>query len=160
MNAVDKGPLVERLDRLAKRLIATTEFHPDAHTVLDAGIVLLKMQQELDSLRKSARGQVANLHDALGASLVSESALEVDTMRKERDALKRRLAAMMPLFQEARDALPAISLASAKLHGLDLTLGDRMDDVGVPERWKEREKREGHHGRDISVNLTSTKSNA
>jgi hypothetical protein len=58
----------------------------------------------------------------------------------ERDALKRRLAAMFPLFQEARDALTAIPLASAKLHGIRLDLADRMDDVGVPDRWKAREE--------------------
>ena len=52
----------------------------------------------------------------------------------------RRLAAMMPLFEEARDALPAISLTAARLHKLDLTLSARMDDVGIPERWAERER--------------------
>lgn len=54
--------------------------------------------------------------------------------------LERRLAAIMPLFEEARDVLPTITLAHAKLHGLDLTLADRMDDVGVPERWAKREQ--------------------
>jgi hypothetical protein len=47
----------------------------------------------------------------------------------------RRLTAMLPLFQEARDALPAITLASAQLRGIRLDLADRMDDVGVAERW-------------------------
>jgi hypothetical protein len=61
---------------------------------------------------------------------------------RERDKHWRRLQAMLPLFQEARDALPAISLVSAKLRGLDLTLGDRMDEVGVPELWRARCERE------------------
>jgi hypothetical protein len=52
--------------------------------------------------------------------------------------LQARLLAMMPLFEEARDALTAISLASARLHGVRLDLADRMDDVGDPERWAAR----------------------
>lgn len=48
----------------------------------------------------------------------------------------RRLKAMMPLFEEARDALTAIPLVSAKLHGLRLDLADRMDQVGIAENWK------------------------
>jgi len=36
------------------------------------------------------------------------------------------------LLIEARDALPAISLASAKLNGLDLTLADRIEDWMEP----------------------------
>lgn len=60
---------------------------------------------------------------------------------------ERRLNDMLPLFQEARDALPAISLASAKLRGLRLDLGDRMDAVGEPENWlamdAERQKARG-----------------
>lgn len=63
---------------------------------------------------------------------------ELDRLSAERDALKARLQAMMPLFQEARDALTAIPLSSAKLHGLDLSLADRMDDVGIPARWEAR----------------------
>jgi hypothetical protein len=48
---------------------------------------------------------------------------------------RSRLEAMLPLFEEARDALPAISLASAKLHGVDLSLAARMDAVGDPAKW-------------------------
>lgn len=48
---------------------------------------------------------------------------------------ERRLRAMLPLFEEARDAITSIPLATAKLRGLRLDLADRMDDVGVPERW-------------------------
>ena len=38
------------------------------------------------------------------------------------------------LLLEARDALPAISLASAKLHGLDLTLDKRIEEWLEPCR--------------------------
>lgn len=45
--------------------------------------------------------------------------------------LLAKLAMVIPLFQEARDALPAITVASAKLHGVRLDLGDRMDIAGT-----------------------------
>jgi len=38
------------------------------------------------------------------------------------------------LLLEARDALPAISLASARLHNVDLTLADRIEKAIEP--WK------------------------
>ena len=44
-------------------------------------------------------------------------ACAVERLERERDALTRRLKAMLPLF-------------------IDLTLGDRMDAVGNPDRWK------------------------
>jgi len=47
---------------------------------------------------------------------------------------KWRLSEILPLFQEARDALPAISQTSARLHNLSLTLGDRMDVAGTRTR--------------------------
>lgn len=52
-------------------------------------------------------------------------------------AIERRFKAMLPLFEEARDAITAIPLASARLRGLDLTLAARMDSVGIPEQWKQ-----------------------
>ena len=48
-----------------------------------------------------------------------------------------RLTAMLPLFEEARDALCVIPLATAKLRNISLTLADRMDDVGIPDRWRQ-----------------------
>lgn len=63
---------------------------------------------------------------------------EVEALRARVAELEERLDAMMPLFEEARDALPAITLGSAKLRGIRLDLADRMDDVGDPERWAAR----------------------
>ena len=62
----------------------------------------------------------------------------VDELRARVAELEERLDAMMPLFEEARDALPAISLGTAKLRGIRLDLADRMDDVGDPGRWAAR----------------------
>lgn len=39
------------------------------------------------------------------------------------------------LLLEARDALPAISLVSARLHNVDLSLANRIEDALEP--WKE-----------------------
>lgn len=63
---------------------------------------------------------------------------EIVALRARVAELEERLDAMMPLFEEARDALPAITLGSAKLRGIRLDLADRMDDVGDPERWAAR----------------------
>lgn len=49
--------------------------------------------------------------------------------------VETRLEAMLPLFQEARDALSAIKKRTAVLRGIRLDLADRMDDVGIAERW-------------------------
>lgn len=45
-----------------------------------------------------------------------------------------RLEEILPLFEEARDALPAITLATARLHRVDLSLGERMDRAGTRTR--------------------------
>lgn len=44
---------------------------------------------------------------------------------------------MIKLLIECRDALPAISLASAKIHGVDLTLADRIE--ACIEPWETTE---------------------
>jgi hypothetical protein len=58
---------------------------------------------------------------------------------EQRDPWERddRTWNLVRLLIECRDALPAISLASAKLHGLDLTLADRIDRAIEP--WKTSE---------------------
>jgi len=54
--------------------------------------------------------------------------------RADAEYYKWRLTEILPLFEEARDALPAITLVSAKLHGVDLSLGARMDAAGTRTR--------------------------
>lgn len=46
----------------------------------------------------------------------------------------KKCCELAKLLLEARDALPAISLASAKLHGINLTLADRIEDALEPWR--------------------------
>ena len=75
--------------------------------------------------------------------IVKDLLAEIDRLAKS----DRRLSDMLPLFQEARDALPAIKLTAAELRGIRLDLADRMDAVGVPETWlamdAERQKAKG-----------------
>ena len=61
--------------------------------------------------------------------------VDYDNQAAEIAKLEARLAEIMPLFVEARDALPAISVTSAKLHGVQLDLADRMDAVGTRD-WR------------------------
>ncbi len=44
---------------------------------------------------------------------------------------------MITLLIECRDALPAITLTQAKLHGVDLSLADRIGDCLEP--WEEKD---------------------
>ena len=55
---------------------------------------------------------------------------------EELEEIKLIANAMMPLFQDARDAITALSVNQCKLHHISLDLADRMDDVGIPERWQ------------------------
>ena len=86
--------------------------------------------EELDQwLFNSPRGVVANPSDVTdgAARIVAKHAPDCS-----------RLEALMPLFQEARDALCAINTRAAKLYSVRLDLADRMDAVGVPEQWVAR----------------------
>jgi len=49
---------------------------------------------------------------------------------------QQKIKEMAELLLECRDALPAISIASAKLHGLSLSLADRVEDCLEP--WRTR----------------------
>ena len=64
------------------------------------------------------------------------------------ESRERRLRAILPVFQEARDALCVIPLSLAKRNNLRLDLADRMDDVGIPARWKmlDNKEQETKHG--------------
>lgn len=59
---------------------------------------------------------------------------EIDRDNWHRDS---RTWALCKLLIEARDALPAITLTVARLHNLDLTLGDRIEEALKPWAVKE-----------------------
>lgn len=65
-----------------------------------------------------------------GALLYAEGLTEAEKLLPHAYLLAK-LAMVMPLLEEARDALPAITTTSAKLHGVRLDLGDRMDIAGT-----------------------------
>lgn len=70
--------------------------------------------------RDALRAEVERLEEARdGALLMDRDTLLVQSaaLRARVAELEERLDAMIPLFEEARDALPAITLESAKLRG-------------------------------------------
>lgn len=52
--------------------------------------------------------------------------MKISEMSKEE--LEKKVEQAFDLLLESRDALPAISLASAKIHRIDLRLADRIED--------------------------------
>jgi hypothetical protein len=64
----------------------------------------------------------------------ARAAAAVLAERADTEYLRWRINELIPLFDEARDALTAISVAAAKLHRVDLSLGDRMDRAGTRTR--------------------------
>ena len=61
-------------------------------------------------------------------------AAEREDSERERDYLLWRMREIIPLFEEARDALCAISLVAATAYRVDLSLGARMDAAGTRTR--------------------------
>jgi len=49
----------------------------------------------------------------------------------------KKIIEMANLLLEARDALPAVTTASAKLYGIDLTLANRIEDCLKPWETKD-----------------------
>lgn len=110
---------------------------------IDADYIHLSVLEAVMDLGKSKRYLVTACSKARDEYL--NECANHEQSRQERDQLKqqlaeaksheRRLRAMMPLFEEARDALPAVSQVSARLRNIRLDLADRMDAVGNPEKW-------------------------
>jgi len=68
------------------------------------------------------------------AGVIDRLRARVAALEAENAYLTWKLRSIIPLFEEARDALCAIPLANAKLRNIDLTLGDRMDRAGTATR--------------------------
>ena len=62
------------------------------------------------------------------AARIAEQSAEIARLTAELEEARKWIAKAKSLAEEARDALPAISLLSAKLHNIDLTLAERMDE--------------------------------
>ena len=78
----------------------------------------------------------AQLDAVVVASSEAVNALQqrIKELKDDKAYLTQRLDEIIPLFEEARDALPAISLTSAKQNHVDLSLADRMDVAGTRTR--------------------------
>ena len=62
----------------------------------------------------------------------------LEALKVAREALveyERRIQEITPLFVEARDALPAITIAVAKIYGVSFGLPGRMDAAGTRD-WR------------------------
>lgn len=94
--------------------------------------LLVTMEERANKFKWQVRDTCARAEQA--ESAVADLRLECEGLRKDADYYKWRLKEIIPLFEKARDALPAISLVNAKLHGLDLSLGDKMDAAGTKPR--------------------------
>ena len=55
----------------------------------------------------------------------------------ELEERERRLLAIMPVFQEARDAITVITEHQRRLHNISIALADKMDELGEADKWKE-----------------------
>lgn len=60
--------------------------------------------------------------------------IEFDKQRMEQSPYYSKMREMISLLIESRDALPAISLVSAKLYNVDLSLADRIEKCLEPWR--------------------------
>lgn len=75
----------------------------------------------------------ASLYDVLR---LYQEAADLHAKLEEAAYLKHRLNTIIPIFQEARDALTALTMAQVKLRGISSSLADRMDDAGTYNREK------------------------
>lgn len=77
-------------------------------------------------------GKLANFFvPRYSARPASSTAMAEHMKTLPRGYLERKLELVMPLLEEARDALPAITERSRKLRGISSTLADRMDVAGT-----------------------------
>lgn len=96
-----------------------------------------------DGLDSSTPGYDAEL-DLRTIDLIESQAAELTRLRE----MEHRFRTMMPLFQDARDAITALSMNQCKLHRISLDLAERMDDVGIIERWNALQATAAKGGRD------------
>ena len=84
----------------------------------DNNRIIEKARLEEMAKRDTLAKEVADLRDKLD----------------EAEYFKHRLKTIIPIFQEARDALTALTVTQVQLHGISLSLADRMDEAGTYNR--------------------------
>lgn len=101
----------------------------DCSDVLDLLQVFIQHHKAVEGERDAIRVRFAEADaDNLKASG------ELAAAQNEIAYLKWRLKTVIPLLQEARDALPAITTVQAQLRGISLSLAERMDAAGTATR--------------------------
>lgn len=82
-----------------------------------------------------------SLSDTIGEGVELQEALDLlERFKVENRKLLNKQREMIQLLIECRDALPAISMASARIHGVDLHLGSKIEKCLEPWRVKEEQK--------------------
>ena len=79
-----------KLDGVAKRLMATTDFHPDAHTVLEAGIMLARSLERI----VNAERQLDAIAEVIGYPKESWRIAGCDTLAHAIGDLQRNYIAL------------------------------------------------------------------
>jgi hypothetical protein len=137
------------IEELAKRFDVSADVN-DAEAIEDRqkAVFLRSLSTTIKDLREKISKMEDEWYSPEHMDKVEERTIK-PLREKAGDAeyYKWRLAEILPLFQEARDALTAIPLTVARLRNLDLNLADRMDAAGT--RNKEQfniQKRLGKEG--------------
>lgn len=134
------------IDTFIDNLITTLESHgidatnwdgDDAPHIIVSGGIVAAISEATEKLKKELNDQLE--HAATQYQLGIEKLMElhnerVKELEKDKAYLTWRLQSAIPLLQEARDALPAISKTLARLHNVRLDLADRMDEAGTATR--------------------------
>lgn len=109
-------------NRVAKHIARCSECHTK---------YLVRSNKDINAL-KCACGNVAGL----GQTKCKQCHEVQLTIEKLEDKILtcKKCNELAKILLEARDALPAIPLAAAKMRGLDLSLADRIEDALEP--WK------------------------
>ena len=92
------------------------------------------VQAACDRLNEASNGVETKLPLYTADQMRDAVAAEREDSERERDYLLWRMREIIPLFEEARDALCAISLVAATAYRVDLSLGARMDAAGTRTR--------------------------
>lgn len=138
MDSSDATKVCESSRALDRELSAATDRIAmiEAETLQRAADAIVKVRTQYLPDMKACKALTIAESEIL-ALIPGQAAARLEEMRRDAaDAAyyKWRLTEIMPLFEEARDALPAITLPSAKLHHIDLSLGVRMDAAGTRTR--------------------------
>lgn len=88
----------------------------------------------LERVMATLEPDYAGLFENTAAQFFRDHAPELLAALKDVEYLRWRIAEIMPLFQDARDAITVISETQRRMHGISFTLADDMDRAGTRTR--------------------------